>query len=108
MTDYAKRHKGIAHFGVWADETADAYGARDAMAILAAAIGRTQDDDLRHDRDMLEALHYLAQHAGGRMPSVKAFRAGLDVQHPDMRRKALTDAYRAMARQAGGWIEVGL
>lgn len=95
--DFSKAYRGVQYFGVWADDTADAYGMRDAMAILASAAERTQDEDLRHDRPTLEALDYLVELVD-RLPAATAFRAALAEPHPVTRRRAVTDAYRALCR----------
>lgn len=97
MTDFSRPHKGVAFFGLFAEESADTYGCRDAMAILAAAIEQTQDRDLRHDSDTLDALAFLQQH-GGHQPAARAFQAALAIQHPDARRQVLTAAYKRLCR----------
>jgi len=61
MRDFAKPYKKVQYFGLWAEETADQYGKRDAMAILADAAGRCFDEDMRQRRELLEAFDYLAQ-----------------------------------------------
>ena len=99
MTDFSRNHRGMAYFGIGHEETADAYGARDAIAILAQAVDRTQDVDLLHDGDTLDALSYLDEIAGNGK-RVAAFRKALAVPHPVTRRRAVADAYRAMCKAA--------
>lgn len=106
MKDFSKPYRGVAHFGLWANESADVYGHRDAMAILADAIERSRDVDLRHDQAVTDALDYLDEH-GGRLPAVGSFRKALNVQHPVTRRRDLKDAYKRLCASANGNLEVG-
>jgi len=95
--DFSQAYRGVQWFGLGVEEAADAFGIRDAMAILAKVPARTEDEDLRHDRETLEALDYLTGLVG-RLSAATAFQAALSVQHPAMRRKAVTDAYRALCK----------
>ena len=45
MWNFAKPYRKVAYFGLWAEESADQYGKRDAMAILADAVDCGIDDD---------------------------------------------------------------
>ena len=103
--DFSRTYRGVPYFGVWASESADVFGNRDAMAILATAIEQCQDDDLRHCRDVRDALDYLEQW-GGRQPALAAFRAALDERHPVARRNAARAAYRRLCKAVSARVEV--
>jgi hypothetical protein len=105
--DYAKPYKDVPYFGVWAEETANIYGARDALAVLAEAVRRTYETDLRHDQATLEALDYLTDRAGGRLPAARAFRAALAIVSPAERVQAASKAYSALCRAFSPTITVG-
>ena len=105
MTDYSNAYRGVQYFGVAFEESADTYGRRDALAILATAAERTADRDLRHDRETLEALDFLI---GQHLPAARAFQAALAIEHPTERRQAVTAAYRHLCRVVSGGIEIGL
>ena len=100
MKDFSRPYGRVQHFGLWAAESADRYGKRDAVAILADAAGRCFDEDMRQQRELLDALDYLA-----RMTScpvyVSRFRKALDEPNPAVRFRAAGDAYRALARRIG-------
>lgn len=66
MADITKPYKGVAYFGLWAVETADDYGKRDALAVLHDAVEATQDRDLRHNHELIDVLDYLTEHSGSR------------------------------------------
>lgn len=105
MSDFSKTYRRVPFFGIWAEDTADTFGARDAMAILAAAVEQCQDDDLRHRQDVLDALTYLEEHAG-HPRAVGAFKLALDELHPVKRRNAAHQAYQALVRTVSNRIEV--
>jgi hypothetical protein len=94
MNDYSKPYRGVAYFGLWATETADDYGRRDAAAILAAAAEVCSDEDVREDREVRAALAYLVQQ--GHDKRARQFRQALDIQHPHQRRQAAADAVNAI------------
>jgi hypothetical protein len=60
-SDFASPYRKVAYFGLWAEETADQYGKRDAMDVLADAAGCCFDDDVRQRPELLRALEYLAR-----------------------------------------------
>ena len=105
MKDYSKPYRGVAWFGLWAEESADIYGGRAALDILAKGIERTQDDDIRADQDILDALAYLTEQAGGRLPPAAAYRAAIDIHHPVTRRRAMADAYRRLCRATNNRLD---
>jgi carbohydrate-binding DOMON domain-containing protein len=90
----------VPYFGVWADETADFYGKRDAMAVLAEAAGRCFDDDVRQRQELVHALEYLTRETS-RAVYVARFRKALDEPNPVIRFRAANDAYKALARRIG-------
>ena len=102
MGDFARIHTGIAWFGIWASETADDYGRRDALACLASAVEQTMDRDLRDDRDTLEALDYLEAQSGSRAAIIRRFRKALAEPEAVTRRQAAGDAYAAICKAVAG------
>ena len=105
--DYAKPYKGVQFFGLFADETADTYGCRDALAILAAAVDQTADRDLQEDQDTREALAFLIDQYG-RLPAARAYQAALSIQHPIERREAVRAAYNHLCRVLQGGLAIDL
>lgn len=99
MTDYSRPYKGVAYFGLWATDTADDYGRRDAAMILAGAVDICADEDMREDREVRAALDYLARY--GYDKRAAQFRKALDIQQPDERRRAAGKALRAINRALG-------
>jgi len=63
----------VPYFGIWAQETADRYGKRDAMGVLADAAGCCFDDDVQQRPELLRALEYLARETS-RAVYVRLFR----------------------------------
>lgn len=102
MRDFAKpyRNRKVAYFGLFAEESADSYGKKDALAILADAAGRCFDEDMRQRQDVQDAMEYLAS-LNSRAVYVTRFRKALDVTDPAVRFRAAGDAYRALRRRMG-------
>jgi hypothetical protein len=100
MQDFSRPYRKVPYFGIWAEETADQYGKRDAMAVLADAAGCCFDDDVRQRQELLRALDYLARETS-RAVYVRRFRKALDEPNPVMRFRAANDAYKALARRIG-------
>jgi hypothetical protein len=90
----------VPYFGIWAEETADHYGKRDAVAVLADAAGSCFDDDVRRRPELLRALEYLARETS-RAVYVNRFRKALDEPNPVIRFQAANDACKALARRIG-------
>lgn len=105
MTDYGKAYRGVQYFGIWADETADSFGTRDAVNILADAVGLCFDQDMRQRREILSALHYLSTH-GGQEKAARRFRSALDLTDPATRFRAASDAVKALQAAGGRAAEV--
>jgi len=100
MKDFSRPYRGVQYFGLWADETADRYGIRDAMAILADAAGRCFDEDMRESGELLDALEYLARETGHAVYATR-FRKALDEPRPAIRFRAAGDACTALKRRIG-------
>jgi hypothetical protein len=100
MQDFAKPYQKVTYFGLWAEETADDYGKRDAMAILADAAGRCYDQDMRQRQELRDALDYLAR-VTSRAVYINRFRKALEEPNPAVRFRAAGDAYRALLRRMG-------
>jgi uncharacterized protein (DUF4415 family) len=98
--DFASPYRKVPYLGIWADETADQYGKRDAMAVLADAAGCCFDDDVRQRPELGRALAYLARETS-RAVYVNRFRKALEEPNPVIRFRAAGDAYRALARRIG-------
>jgi hypothetical protein len=64
MQDFSRPYRKVPYFGVGAGETADHYGKRDAMAVLADAAGCCFDDDVRQRPALVRALEYLLESPG--------------------------------------------
>jgi hypothetical protein len=94
MHDFSKPYRKVTYFGLWADDTADDYGKRDAMAILADAARRCFDEDMRQRQELQNALDYLAR-ATSRAVYLNRFRKALDEPDPAVRFRAARDAYNA-------------
>lgn len=90
----------MPYIGLWAEETADDYGKRDAMAVLADAAGCCFDDDVRQRPELLRALEYLTRETS-RAVYVARFGKALDEPNPVTRFRAANDAYKALARRIG-------
>ena len=99
MNDYSKPYRGVAWFGLWASDTADDYGRRDAVKVLADAAERCLDEDMREDREVRGALAFLMDN--GHEKPARAFRQALEVPHPHQRRQAAADAVHAIHRAIG-------
>ena len=99
MTDFGRPYRKVAYFGLWAAETADDYGRRDAVTVLAGAAEVCTDEDMREDREVLSALAYLGRE--GHEKRAARFRKALDVPSPAERRRAAADAVHAIHRAMG-------
>jgi hypothetical protein len=100
MKDFARPYRKVLYFGIWAEESADQYGKRDAMAVLAEPAGCCFDDDVRQRPELLRAINYLARETS-RAVYVNRFRKALDEPNPVMRFRAANDARKALARRIG-------
>lgn len=93
---FSDAYRGVKYFGQWAEETADAYGRRDALAILQEAAERCAEEDMRTGQ-VMAALSFLSTSAT-RQGAFRAFRVGLDLPDPLERSRAI---YSALASIRG-------
>lgn len=96
---FSEIYRRVAYFGHWADDTADTFGRRDALAILRDAVERCGDQDMRTS-DVDTALAYL-EAIGTRQRAFADFRLGLGLLDPFERSQAVLCAYRAIVRLLG-------
>jgi hypothetical protein len=89
----------VAYFGLWSDECRNGEMAKEALRILATAVERCRDDDVR-SAELDDVLAWVEARATRRHP-VEAFRGGLDLAHPIARHRALSDGYVRIARELG-------
>lgn len=100
MQDFSKKYRGVAHFGLWADEAADRYGDRDAWNILCDAIKRCTTEDIRDASQVSEALVWFEKKLSRPRP-VKDFRKALEIIDPVQRFFAAQAALKTLGRYAG-------
>lgn len=93
---FSNAYRGVHYFGHWAEETADDFGTRDALAVLRVAVERCAEEDMR-TAEVMAALAYLEPLAtrGG---AFRAFRAGLGLPDPASRLVAVLAAYEGIVR----------
>jgi hypothetical protein len=96
---FSDAYRGVKYFGHWAEETADAFGSRDALAVLRDAAERCGEEDMR-TAHVDAALAYLAATAT-RQGAFGAFRQGLAIHDPETRSRAVLDAFMAISRVIG-------
>lgn len=96
---FSEPYRYVKHFGLWAEESADRYGTRDALELLATALERCGDEDMRTS-DTMAALEFLAYNKP-RLHPFADFRAALTIQHPEERYQRLQRALYAIRRQCG-------
>jgi hypothetical protein len=96
---FSSLHDNVAYFGLWADETRSQEQARQALVVLADAIARCVDDDVRSEE--LDAVLDWVERRSVRRNPVDRFRSALEVEHPLERKAALTDAYVRIMRELG-------
>lgn len=92
--DFARPYQNVPYFGIWAEESADDYGKRDAATVLRDAVMRCVEEDMRTP-EVFAALEYLARH-GAPKATAKNFRAALDLEHPMGRWAAARATYEVM------------
>lgn len=56
---FSEPYRNVKHFGIWAEESADRYGKRDALRVLDDVCDRCYEEDMRTDYTFA-ALEYLA------------------------------------------------
>lgn len=96
---FSDAYRGVKYFGHWAEETADAFGSRDALAVLRDAADRCGEEDMR-TAHVAAALAFLSASAT-RQGAFEAFRRGLAIPDPETRSQAVLEAYRTIFRVIG-------
>ena len=103
--DFSKPYREVVWFGLWAHETADDYGKREALTVLAGAVDCCTEDDMRENREVIAALTWLV--GQGHDKRARAFRKALDVPHPVERRQAAAATLHALQNAVGlAWGKV--
>lgn len=97
MHDFSTKYRGVAHFGLWAEESADQLGNRDAWAILCDAVRQCTTKDLREVGRVEEALQWFERRLCRPRP-VEDFRKALDICDPMQRYFAAQDALTRIGR----------
>lgn len=101
---FADSYRGVVHFGLWAEETVDHYGRRDALEVLRQAAERTAESDQRTP-ELRAALRYLRGFAT-RPAIIERFAGALEVNDPTLRAQLAREAYGAIwkpERSGGGY-----
>jgi hypothetical protein len=75
-------YRQVGYFVIWADETGDNFGRRDAMAMIRGAVIECYDEDMR-TAELSGALDWLVKHGGLKDGTARAFRQALDMPSPD-------------------------
>jgi hypothetical protein len=96
---FSDAYRGVKYFGHWAEETADAFGGRDALAVLRDAADRCAEEDMRTPH-VAAALAFLAATAT-RQGAFDAFRRGLGIPDPATRSVAVLAALASIVRVVG-------
>lgn len=79
MHDFSVKYRGVPHFGLWAEESADQLGDRDAWAILCDAVRQCTTEDMREVGRIEEALQWFERRMCRTRP-VRDFRKALDLR----------------------------
>lgn len=86
-------------FAPWADEAAERQAINDALAVLADALDRCREQDMRTD-EVMAALVFLERRSAKAWP-VRNFRKALGCDHPDGRWQNANAALNGIRRQFG-------
>lgn len=101
--DFDRTYRRVAFFGTWAEETADGFGQKDAIAVLEDALQRCQDEDVR-GFETFSALDYLSRF-GTRQGAATRLKTALDISDPIQRleaaRRALNGIIQNLGKQRG-------
>lgn len=97
MHDFSAKYRGVAHFGLWAEEGADLLGHRDAWAILCHAVRRCTIEDLRGNAEIENALAWFEKRLARPRP-ITDFRKALDIHAPMERWSAVDDAVKRIGK----------
>lgn len=93
---FSDPYRGVAYFGQWAEDSAAAFGQRDALAVLVDAVERCAEEDMR-TVDVAAALAYLEASAT-RQGAFSGFRRALLCSEPASRFQAAQEALAAIRR----------
>lgn len=93
---FSDSYRGVAHFGMWAEETADHFGCRDALEVLRQAAARKAESDQRTP-ELRAALQYLSELAT-RPALITRFASTLELADPVHRAQLTRAAYDAIER----------
>ncbi|WP_250504687.1 hypothetical protein [Caballeronia sp. AZ7_KS35] len=99
---FSNVYKGVAYFGLWAEESAESWGKADALALLRDAVLCCPNEDMR-TAEVLAALDYLGNGATRPAPFA-AFRKALDVPDPADRYRQAREAYHAIGKVLGAAV----
>lgn len=91
---FSRFYGDVAYFGQWADETADLYGRRDALAVLQHALETCAEADPM-TAELAQAIAYLSVQAT-RPAIVARFLKALQVPEPGQRLAEAQAAYLAI------------
>jgi len=97
---FSKSYSGVKYFGVWAEETADAFGKRDALAVLHDVRERCRDEDMRNEHTAA-AVAFLEASAT-RKSAFREFWDALDIIDPEDRWQNVNSALNGIVRVLGG------
>ena len=95
--DFGQPYRQVGYFGIWADETGDDYGRRDAVAVIRSAVIDCYDEDMR-TREVAAALAWLVKHGGLKEGTAQAFRQALDMTDALARSTCARATYDVMCR----------
>lgn len=95
--DFSAQYRKVGYFGIWAEESADIYGARDAVRIVAHAAGCCYDEDMRESRELIDALGYLRHRAAQEKGAIRFWKA-LAEPDPATRFRMADEAVKALQR----------
>lgn len=95
--DFARPYRDVGYFGIWAEETGDDYGRRDAVAVIRGAVIDCYEEDMR-TREVAAALAWLVKHGGIKEGTARAFRQALDMPDATARATCARATYDLICR----------
>lgn len=95
--DFGRPYRQVGYFGIWADETGDDYGKRDAVAVIRGAVIDCYDEDMR-TKEVAAALAWLVKHGGIKEGTARAFSQALELSDSLARATAARAVYDLMCR----------
>lgn len=94
--NFSKPYAGVKFFGVWAEETADIFGRRDALAVLHEVRDRCREQDMRNEHTSA-AIAFLEAGATRKAP-FRAFQEAIDMMNPESRWQNVNAALNSIER----------